>query len=121
MKTLFGTGSGALPPKSRLRNDMVASLRTAEKPSGCPRNGLCPPRDTVALVAGTNAPPLLQWTGDVEADRLISEDPTALLIGFCLDQQVPIEGAFMGPLRPPQRLGTAAAGPVAGRGPAHAQ
>lgn len=55
-------------------------------------------------MAGTNA--LLQWTGDVEADRLISEDPTALLIGFCLDQQVPIEWAFMGPLRLRERLGT---------------
>src|SRR5436853_2591748 len=104
MMTLFGAGSGALPPKSRPRNDMSASLRRAEKPSGCPRNGLHPWRDTVAPVAGTNA--LLQWTGDVEADRLISEDPTALLIGFCLDQQVPIEWAFMGPLRLRERLGT---------------
>ena len=48
----------------------------------------------------------MQWTGDVRADRLISDDPTALLIGFCLDQQVPIEWAFMGPLRLRERLGT---------------
>lgn len=48
----------------------------------------------------------LEWTGDAEADRLISEDPTALLIGFCLDQQVPIEWAFQGPLRMRERLGT---------------
>lgn len=48
----------------------------------------------------------LQWTGDPEADRLISENPTALLIGFCLDQQVPIEWAFQGPLRMRERLGT---------------
>ena len=48
----------------------------------------------------------LEWTGDREADRLISEDPTALLIGFCLDQQVPIEWAFQGPLRMRERLGT---------------
>jgi uncharacterized HhH-GPD family protein len=49
--------------------------------------------------------PTMQWTGDAEADRLISEDPAALLIGFCLDQQVPVEWAFMGPLRIRERLG----------------
>jgi uncharacterized HhH-GPD family protein len=48
----------------------------------------------------------MQWTGNDEADRLISEDPAALLIGFCLDQQVPVEWAFMGPLRMRERLGT---------------
>jgi uncharacterized HhH-GPD family protein len=48
----------------------------------------------------------LEWTGDPEADRLVSEDPAALLIGFCLDQQVPIEWAFQGPLRMRERLGT---------------
>jgi uncharacterized HhH-GPD family protein len=48
----------------------------------------------------------LQWTGDPDADRLVSQDPTALLIGFCLDQQVPIEWAFLGPLRMVERLGT---------------
>lgn len=54
----------------------------------------------------TTAARLLEWTGNAEADRLISDDPTALLIGFCLDQQVPIEWAFMGPLRLRERLGT---------------
>ncbi len=54
----------------------------------------------------TKAAPLLQWTGNPEADRLISEDATALLIGFCLDQQVPVEWAFMGPLRMRERAGT---------------
>ena len=48
----------------------------------------------------------MEWTGSPEADRLVSEDPTALLIGFCLDQQVPVEWAFMGPLRMRERLGT---------------
>ncbi|MGA8015817.1 MAG: HhH-GPD-type base excision DNA repair protein, partial [Candidatus Dormiibacterota bacterium] len=50
--------------------------------------------------------PRLEWTEDPEADRLIAEDPLALLIGFCLDQQFPIEQAFLGPLRIRQRLGT---------------
>jgi uncharacterized HhH-GPD family protein len=55
-----------------------------------------------------SAPPTLhlEWTGDEAADRLVSENPAALLIGFCLDQQVPIEWAFQGPLRMRERLGT---------------
>jgi uncharacterized HhH-GPD family protein len=57
-------------------------------------------------VASGALKPRLEWTGDPDADRLISENPTALLIGFCLDQQVPIEWAFMGPLRMQERLGT---------------
>jgi uncharacterized HhH-GPD family protein len=48
----------------------------------------------------------LEWTGEPAADRLVSEDPAALLIGFCLDQQIPIEWAFQGPLHMRERLGT---------------
>jgi uncharacterized HhH-GPD family protein len=51
-------------------------------------------------------PPELEWTDDPKANRLIAEDPLALLIGFCLDQQIPIEHAFLGPLRIRERLGT---------------
>ena len=50
--------------------------------------------------------PRLGWTEDEEANRLVAEDPLALLIGFCLDQQFPIEQAFLGPLRIRERLGT---------------
>jgi len=50
--------------------------------------------------------PHLGWTEDEEANRLVAEDPLALLIGFCLDQQFPIEQAFLGPLRIRERLGT---------------
>jgi uncharacterized HhH-GPD family protein len=57
-------------------------------------------------VVATRTKPRLQWTGDPAADALISTDPTALLIGFCLDQQVPVEWAFMGPLRMKERVGT---------------
>jgi uncharacterized HhH-GPD family protein len=64
-------------------------------------------RGTVHAVAKTTAPTVqLQWTGDPDADQLVSENPTALLIGFCLDQQVPIEWAFQGPLHMRERLGT---------------
>jgi uncharacterized HhH-GPD family protein len=69
-----------------------------------------PQREAVARyrtrVAKTALQPHLEWTGDADADRLVSESPTALLIGFCLDQQVPIEWAFLGPLRMQERLGT---------------
>jgi uncharacterized HhH-GPD family protein len=42
---------------------------------------------------------------DPEADRLISEDPLALLIGMVLDQQVPLERAFTSPRDLKRRLG----------------
>ncbi|HEX2026846.1 MAG TPA: HhH-GPD-type base excision DNA repair protein [Nitriliruptorales bacterium] len=47
----------------------------------------------------------LHITGDPEADRLLSEDPLALVIGMLLDQQVPMEWAFVGPYRLRERLG----------------
>jgi uncharacterized HhH-GPD family protein len=50
-------------------------------------------------------PHSLPWTGDEEADRLIAEDPVALLIGFVLDQQVTVQKAFSGPLELRRRLG----------------
>ena len=53
--------------------------------------------------AMTNAP--IWLTGDPEADRLLSEDDNALLIGMVLDQQVPMEKAFSGPLVIAQRMG----------------
>ncbi len=46
------------------------------------------------------------FTGDMEADRLLSEDGFALLVGMLLDQQVPMEWAFRGPLELKRRLGT---------------
>jgi uncharacterized HhH-GPD family protein len=39
------------------------------------------------------------------ADKLLSEDPLALLIGMVLDQQMPLERAFAAPLFLQQRLG----------------
>ena len=44
-------------------------------------------------------------TGDEDADALLNEDPLALLIGMLLDQQFPIERAFLSPFRLQQRLG----------------
>ncbi len=52
------------------------------------------------------APSHLPYTGNDEADRLLAEDPLALLIGFVLDQQVPLQKAFAGPYELRQRIGT---------------
>jgi uncharacterized HhH-GPD family protein len=42
---------------------------------------------------------------DPEADALLTRDPLALLIGMVLDQQIPLEWAFKGPLHLTQRIG----------------
>ncbi len=51
------------------------------------------------------ARPTFPVTGDPEADRLLVDDPLALLIGMLLDQQVPMEWAFKGPRTLQARLG----------------
>ena len=45
------------------------------------------------------------FTGDPDADRLLNDDGLALLVGMLLDQQVPMEWAFRGPLELQRRLG----------------
>ena len=44
-------------------------------------------------------PDRLHYTGNDEADALLAHDPFALLVGFALDQQVPVQTAFQGPLK----------------------
>jgi uncharacterized HhH-GPD family protein len=51
-------------------------------------------------------PDALWFTDDEAANRLIADDPFALLVGFALDQQVTVQQAFLGPLRLKERLGT---------------
>jgi uncharacterized HhH-GPD family protein len=48
----------------------------------------------------------LHITGDDDADRLLTDDPLALLIGMLLDQQVAMETAFAGPLKISERAGS---------------
>ena len=48
----------------------------------------------------------LHYTDDADANRLNASEPMALLIGFVLDQQVPVQKAFSGPLVLQQRIGT---------------
>jgi uncharacterized HhH-GPD family protein len=59
-------------------------------------------------------PDRLYFTDSDEANALIASDPMALLIGFALDQQVPVQKAFSGPLALRERLGTLDAAALAG-------
>ena len=45
-------------------------------------------------------------TGDPAADKVLSDDPFALLAGMMLDQQYPMEHAFRGPAKVLERFGT---------------
>lgn len=44
-------------------------------------------------------------TGDPDADKLLHDDPMALLLGMLFDQQVPMEWAFASPAKLKARLG----------------
>jgi uncharacterized HhH-GPD family protein len=44
-------------------------------------------------------------TQDPAADELLNSDPLALVLGMMLDQQIPMEWAFAGPLKLKDRLG----------------
>src|SRR5262245_66642040 len=58
-------------------------------------------------------PERLYFTDSDEANALIASNPVALLIGFALDQQVPVQKAFYGPLALQERLGTLDAAAIA--------
>jgi uncharacterized HhH-GPD family protein len=60
----------------------------------------------------------LHFTGNDEADALLAREPFALLVGFALDQQVPVQTAFTGPLKIQQRLGTLEPRAIASTDPA---
>jgi uncharacterized HhH-GPD family protein len=70
------------------------------------------------MAAPEMTPDRLHFTGDDEADALLAREPMALLIGFALDQQVPVPTAFTGPLKLKQRIGTLDAGRIAATDPA---
>jgi len=50
-------------------------------------------------------PAALYFTPDADANRLLADEPLAVLIGMLLDQQVPMEWAFTAPLLLKERLG----------------
>jgi uncharacterized HhH-GPD family protein len=51
-------------------------------------------------------PAALYFTDDPAACKLLAADPFALLVGFAIDQQVPVPKAFAGPHVLQQRAGT---------------
>jgi uncharacterized HhH-GPD family protein len=51
-------------------------------------------------------PDALWFTDDPKACALLAEDPFALLVGYAIDQQVPVQKAFAGPYVLKQRAGT---------------
>lgn len=59
----------------------------------------------------------LHLAGDTEADRLLAENPFALLTGMLLDQQIPMEVAFSGPRKIEERLGACDPGQIAAMDP----
>jgi uncharacterized HhH-GPD family protein len=63
------------------------------------------------------APARLHFTGNDEADALLASEPLALLSGFVLDQQVPVQKAFSGPLELKRRIGSLDAAEIAGMDP----
>lgn len=54
---------------------------------------------------------------DPVADKLLSEDPFALVAGMLLDQQFPMERAFAGPAKILERFGTLDPGAIAAAEP----
>ena len=69
-------------------------------------------------MATRTKPDRLHFTGDDDADRLIAEDSFALLVGFALDQQVPLQWAFKAPLELKRRIGTLDPGRISAMDPA---
>ena len=58
-------------------------------------------------------PAALHFTADPEANRLLAEEPLAVLLGMLLDQQVTMEWAFGAPLLLKRRLGVERLEPAA--------
>jgi uncharacterized HhH-GPD family protein len=70
------------------------------------------------MVATSNSRPTMPVTSNAEANQLLIEDPLALLVGMLLDQQVPMEWAFLGPWTLRERMGgTLDAGAIAAADP----
>ncbi|MCD2196871.1 Fe-S cluster assembly protein HesB [Actinomycetospora endophytica] len=57
--------------------------------------------------------PPLTLAQDPDADKVLSENPLALLIGMVLDQQFPMERAFAGPALLTERIGEITAEKIA--------
>src|SRR3990172_4074501 len=62
-------------------------------------------------------PNAIYFTDSDDANELLARDPLALLIGFALDQQVPVQTAFSGPSKLRERVGTLDAPAIASMDP----
>jgi uncharacterized HhH-GPD family protein len=61
--------------------------------------------------------PQVKIAQDPDADRVLSDNPFALLVGMLLDQQYPMEHAFRGPAKILDRFGTLDPGRIAAADP----
>lgn len=59
----------------------------------------------------------IQIAQDPAADKVLTDDPFALLAGMMLDQQFPMERAFAGPAKVLERFGTLQPAAIAGADP----
>ncbi|HEY7196535.1 MAG TPA: HhH-GPD-type base excision DNA repair protein [Gaiellaceae bacterium] len=66
----------------------------------------------------TVRPDRLHFTERDDADEFLAREPLALLIGFVLDQQVPVQKAFSSPLELDRRIGGLDAERIAAMDPA---
>jgi len=76
-----------------------------------------PRREAYDPVIATVRPDHLHFTENDEADAFLAREPLALLIGFALDQQVPVQKAFSSPLELSRRIGGLDAERIAGMDP----
>ena len=60
----------------------------------------------MGIQTSASSRPRLTLCFDDHGDALLSRDPFALVVGMLLDQQMPMERAFLGPWRLAQRMGT---------------
>src|SRR5204863_8778586 len=88
-------------PRSRSRSRAVSANGPVSAPYGLAE----PRRAAYHRGMTTTTTDRLPFTGYEAADRLLVSDPLALLIGFALDQQVPLQKAFSGPLELSRRIG----------------
>ena len=103
-----GANASAAAHGRRLQQRAALGLKTSQ----------WSPRRRYTRRMATTADDRLYFTGDDDADRLLVEEPLALLVGFVLDQQVPLQKAFSGPLELKRRLGALDAAEIAGMDPA---
>ena len=111
-----GVGASKTPSNhARVRSPNTSSASTVSRLPSRRRSNKCSIDDLYDRFVPI--PDRLHFTGDDAADRLLAEDPFALLVGFALDQQVTVPTAFSGPLKIQQRLGHLDAKEIAGLDP----